>query len=168
MRIRPTEADDFVEIAALTNVFIRESATHFGYEEETVEGLRAVWEAARGTYPWLTVEVEGRFAAYAKSSVWRGRSAYRHTAETTIYVCEFARRRGVGRALYEAMLEELRGRGFHTAIAGITLPNEASVRLHESLGFAYVATFREVGWKFERWHDVGFWQVMLGEGAFGG
>ena len=162
MIIRPTEARDFGAIAELTNTFIRDTAIHFGYEEQTPGELRRPWEAAHATHPWLTVEIDGRFSGFAKSGVWRERAAYVRTAETTIYMCDFARRGGVGRALYSALLEELRARAFHWAIAGITLPNEASVRFHEALGYVYVGTFREVGWKFGRWHDVGFWERGIG------
>ena len=167
MIIRPTEAPDFPHVARLTNVYIRTSAIHFGDRDQSPEELRALWRDARATHPWYTAEVDGRFAGYAKSGAWRERAAYRRTAETAIYVEESARRTGVGRALYAALIDDLRARGFHTIVAGVTLPNEASVRFHESLGFRYVATFSEVGRKFDRWHDVGFWQLMLGDGSGG-
>lgn len=163
MVIRPAEARDFAAIADLTNTFIRDTAIHFGAVEQSPDELIAIWEATRPTHPWLIAELDGRFAGFAKAGVWRERAAYRRTAESAVYVATFARRRGVGRALYQSLIDDLRSRGFHTLVAGITLPNAPSVALHESVGFRHVATFSEVGHKFDRWHDVGFWQLMLDE-----
>lgn len=161
MDIRPTDERDFDAIAALTNTFIRGTAVHFGYEPVAGAELAQQWRDTRAVYPWLTAEIDGRFAGYAKAGVWRARTAYSWTTETTIYMEPHARGSGEGRRLYGALLEELRKRGFHSAIGGATLPNDASVRLHESLGFAFIGTAREAGYKLGTWHDVGFWQVML-------
>lgn len=164
MLLRPTTPTDFPAIAALTNHFILHTATHFGYDPVTPDELEEQWRATVGTYPWLTAEVDGRFAGYAKASSWRSRAAYQWTAEAGIYVEEEFRTRGVGKALYRALVEELRSRGFHSVVGGVTLPNPASARLHESLGFTFVGTFRDAGHKMGAWHDVGFWQLMLGDG----
>lgn len=160
LSIRPAREGDLAAMTDLTNHFIRETPIHFADEEETQESLKTAWEA-RGPYPWLVVESGGAFAGYAKAGVWRSRAAYAWTAETAIYVCQAARRQGIGRALYAALLETLRESGFHSAVAGITLPNEASVKLHEGLGFVSAGVVREAGFKFERWWDVGFWQKIL-------
>jgi phosphinothricin acetyltransferase len=93
--------------------------------------------------------------------VWREREAYAGTVETGVYVDPSFHRRGVGRALYAELFTRLRAAGFHTVIAGIALPNDASVRMHEASGFAHVGTCREVGRKFGQWWDVGFWQAPL-------
>ena len=122
----------------------------------------APWLEGREKHPWLAAELDGEFAGYAKAGVWRARDAYAKTAEVTVYVDERFHRRGVGRSLYAELFARLESLGFHTAVAGITLPNEGSVRLHEAMGFAYVGTFREVGRKFDAWHDTGWWQLMLG------
>lgn len=159
--IRPTQDHDFRPIADLTNHFIRETSIHFGDPEVSDAEVRDQWKADRAAYPWLTIDLDGAFAGYAKAGVWRARAAYRLTAETAIYMTPEARGRKLGRSLYAALLQELRTRGFHTAVAGITLPNEPSVRVHEAVGFRYVATFREVGRKFDAWWDVGFWQIPL-------
>lgn len=161
MIVRATIEADFPAIATLTNSFIRSTAIHFGYTEVTARELIEAWRSTCATYPWLTAEVGGAFAGYAKASVWRTREAYRWTAESGIYVEEPCRTRGVGRALYGALIDELRGRGFHSVIGGVTLPNPASVRLHESVGFEFVGRVREAGHKLGGWHDVGFWQLML-------
>jgi phosphinothricin acetyltransferase len=161
MRIRETHEGDFDAIAELTNRYIVGCAVHFAFEPVTPDELRAGWLDTRDTYPWLCVDVDDAFAGYAKAGPWRTRAAYQWTPEVGIYVDPRAHGRGVGTALYGALLDDLRRRGFHSAIGGITLPNEASVRLHESLGFTRVATFRHAGHKLGAWHDVGFWQIML-------
>ena len=161
MHIRATTPDDFGAMARLTNHYIRHTAVHFSTTDVTAADFEAHWRESHETYPWFTAEIDGVFAGYAKSGMWRERDAYRLTVETAIYVESDAHGKGVGRALYRALLDELRARGFHTAVAGATLPNDASVKFHESLGFNTVGVFREVGRKFDRWHDVIFWQKML-------
>lgn len=113
-------------------------------------------------HPWVSAEVDDVLVGFAKASTWRSRAAYAQTAEVAVYVEDGARGRGVGRALYVALLDELARLGYHLAVGGITLPNEASVRLHEAVGFEHVGTFRECGRKFDAWHDVGFWAKRIG------
>lgn len=178
MHIRPVRDDDFDAIAALTNRYIVGATTHFAYEPVTADELRDGWRKHRDRYPFLVAETPedpapnsaspqrapsgaSRFAGYAKAGPWRERAAYAWTPEVSIYIEPAAHRRGIGKTLYAALLTDLRTRGFHSAIAGITLPNPASIRLHESLGFTPVGTVRHAGWKLDAWHDVGFWQVML-------
>jgi phosphinothricin acetyltransferase len=160
--VRPFAAGDVAASNALTNHFIEHTAIHFAYEPASDAEFTATWSQSAGDYPWLVAEVDGAFAAYAKATRWRDRAAYSRTTETTVYVAPAHQGKGVGRAIYTQLLDTLRMRGFRTAIGGITLPNPASVRLHESLGFRHVGTFRGVGCKFGRWHDVGFWQVDFG------
>lgn len=161
MLIRDFGPDDVAPACALTNHFIRETAVHFGASPHTDREFEAVWMAGRKRYPWLAAEVDGRFAGYAKAGEWRAREAYRHTAEVSIYLDPSFHKRGIGRGLYGELLRRLRDSGFHTAVGGMTLPNEPSARLHEALGFRYVGAFREVGRKFDAWHDTGWWQIML-------
>jgi phosphinothricin acetyltransferase len=166
--VRAFEAQDVAPANALTNHFIAHTPIHFGLEVSTDEAFEALWRAGRERFPWLAAEVDGVFAGYCKAGLWRERAAYAHTVETGIYVAQSQRGRGVGVALYGALFEALSARGIHTVVAGITLPNEASVRLHERVGFSPVGVFREVGRKFDRWHDVGFWQRDLGRALTGG
>lgn len=161
MLIRDTTAADFPAIAALTNTFILNTTVHFGYEAVTPAELEQTWRDSSARYPWLTVECDGRFAGYAKAGPWRTRAAYQWTAEVGIYLESDFRGRGIGAALYAKLIDDLRARGFHSAIGGITLPNPASVRLHERLGFASVGVVRHGGHKFGQWLDVGFWQILL-------
>jgi phosphinothricin acetyltransferase len=114
-----------------------------------------------GSHAWLVAEREGGVVGYAYTTAFNQRPAYRWSASVSVYVAEAARGTGVGRALYEALFERLRDRGFRMACAGITLPNEASVGLHESLGFEQTGRNREIGWKQGAWRDVGWFQLAL-------
>jgi phosphinothricin acetyltransferase len=161
-RVRAVDDRDFDAIAALTNEYIANTPIHFGYEKVTGAELRDAWWPKHATYPYLVaVDEDDRFLGYAKAGAWRERAAYQWTAEVGIYVAANSHRRGVGRTLYAELIAQCKVRGFHTLVGGITLPNEASVRLHEALGFVKVAHFQCVGWKLGRWHDVGFWQLVL-------
>ena len=113
------------------------------------------------SHAWLVAEREGGVAGYAYATAFNERPAYRWSASVSVYIAEDARGQGIGRALYVALFERLRERGFRMACAGITLPNAASVGLHESLGFRLVGVNREIGWKHGAWHDVGWYQLEL-------
>lgn len=126
----------------------------------TLRIQESVKDGLRGP-PWLVWEEDERVLGFCYASTWKARSAYRHSVESTVYVHPDYLRRGIGLRLYEALLAELRLRGIHAVIGGIALPNAASIGLHERLGFEKVAHFREVGRKFDRWIDVGYWQLCL-------
>jgi L-amino acid N-acyltransferase YncA len=117
--------------------------------------------AVTAGYPWLIAELDGAAAGYAYASQHHGRPSYRWSADVTVYVSGAHHRRGVGRALYERLLELITQQGYYEACAGITLPNDASVGLHESLGFRSVGVYRDIAFKFGAWHDVGWWQKTL-------
>lgn len=160
--IRLAVAEDFAAIAAITNHYIRTTAIHFGSEDVTAEELRTLWTEKRDVYPWLVhVDADGAPAAYAKSGIWRSRAAYHWTTETGIYVRQDRCGQGLGLPLYRRLLAVLQAQGFHAAIGGIALPNVASVRLHERLGFVPSGVVPRAGRKFDRWHDVGFWHLGL-------
>jgi len=161
MLIRSAQDSDFEAIAKLTNYFIRETVIHFGTVEQAAEEMREQWRSTCDRYPFLVCEFDGRFAGYCKAYTWRSREAYTWTPECGVYVEEYARRRGAARALYTRLFEVLTAQGYHSVLAGIALPNEASIRLHESLGFVACGLTRDAGWKLGRWVDVGFWQKML-------
>jgi L-amino acid N-acyltransferase YncA len=118
-------------------------------------------EAISQTHPWLVDERDGELAGYAYASRHHNRSAYRWATDVTAYVSERHQRRGVARGLYERLFELVRAQGFTMACAGITLPNEASVGLHEAFGFEPVGVYRKVAWKLGEWRDVGWWQLEL-------
>lgn len=160
--IRQAEAGDAEAIARIYNPYVLDTTVTF--EEQAVspgqiaERLRGVGAAG---LPWLVDERDGRVAGYAYAGPWKARAAYRLTVECAVYVEAAAVGRGVGRALYGELLPLLRGRGAHAAVACLSLPNPASVALHERFGFEKVGHFREVGRKFGRWLDVGYWQLLL-------
>jgi phosphinothricin acetyltransferase len=118
-------------------------------------------EQVSASYPWLVAEEHGEVIGYAYASQHRERAAYRWAADVAIYVDRAHHRHGAGRALYEALFELLVAQGLHVACAGITLPNDASVGLHEALGFELVGIYRRIGWKAGAWRDVGWWQRQL-------
>jgi phosphinothricin acetyltransferase len=111
--------------------------------------------------PWLVWEEGAGILGFAYASKWKGRCAYRYSAEVTVYVEPTCTGRGIGSKLYEELLAALRERNFHAVIGGIALPNPTSISLHERLGFRKIAHFEQVGWKFGRWIDVGYWQLLL-------
>jgi phosphinothricin acetyltransferase len=113
------------------------------------------------SHAWLVAERDGKVVGYAYGTAFNERPAYRWSTSVSVYIAEDARGQGIGRALYQALFDRLRERGFHMACAGITLPNEASVALHEHLGFALVGVNREIGWKHGAWRDVGWYQMKL-------
>jgi len=159
--IRLAAASDFAAIAAITNHYIRTTAIHFGYDDVAADELRATWADRTVPYPWLVLDVDGEVAGYAKAGSWRTRTAYRWITETGIYLAPRFCGHGLGEPLYRRLLDVLRAQGFHAAIGGIALPNAASVRLHERLGFVACGVVPRAGRKFDAWHDVGFWQLLL-------
>jgi phosphinothricin acetyltransferase len=161
MKLRAATPDDAAVIADIYAPFVSGSAVSFETEPPDEAAMRARIEAGGGLYPWLVAEENGRLLGYAYAARFRERPAYRFAVETSVYLRADAAGRGLGGALYEPLLATLEGQGFTQAIAAITLPNEASVRLHERLGFERAGTYRQVGWKLGAWHDVGLWQRAL-------
>jgi phosphinothricin acetyltransferase len=159
MIIRLARDDDFDAIAAITNHYIATTTIHFAYEPITAEYVRALWRKS-DRHPWFVAD-DGGVLGYAKAGTWRDRAAYDWTTEVGLYIADASRGRGIGRQLYTKLLDELTARAFRSAIAGITLPNEASVKLHHELGFVSVGVVREAGWKHGRWNDVEFYQKPL-------
>jgi phosphinothricin acetyltransferase len=166
MMIRPVADDDFVAIASITNHYITTTPNHFAYEPITAEYLHELWRA-HDEHPWFVAGDRQGVIGYAKSGVWRERKAYSWTAEVGVYLSPHACGRGLGNGLYDALLDEMARRGFRSAIAGITMPNDASIALHKKHGFERVGLFRDAGWKFDGWRDVEFWQKRFATGPEG-
>jgi L-amino acid N-acyltransferase YncA len=161
--VRAADAQrDAAACAAIYAPYVTDSAISFELEPPDAAEMAARMESGSRTHPWLVFERNGEVAGYAYAGVHRTRAAYRWTAEVTAYVSQDHHRQGIGRALYEELLERLRTQNFRLAVAGITLPNDGSVGLHEAVGFEPVGVYRNIGWKFGRWHDVGWWQLDLG------
>jgi phosphinothricin acetyltransferase len=159
--IRLAAEADAEAFAAIYAPVVRDTAISFELTPPTPDDFRRRIRDVTAFAPWLVLEEDGRVAGYAYASSFRARPAYRFTIETTVYVHADHRGRGVGRSLYRALLACLRLQGFRRAIGGITLPNAASVALHEASGFTRCAVFAKVGFKFGAWHDVGFWELEL-------
>jgi L-amino acid N-acyltransferase YncA len=160
--VRSATAKDADVIAQIYSYYIRHTVITFEEEPVSAETMAArVADVQKASLPWLVAEVEGALAGYAYANKWKARSAYRYSVEATIYLQHGQKRRGIGKRLYLELLSLLREQGIHVVIGGVALPNEASVALHEKLGFERVATFRQVGFKHDRWVDVGYWQLVL-------
>jgi phosphinothricin acetyltransferase len=154
LELRDAEGGDAAAIARIYRPFVEDSAVSFEVDAPDDAEMAARIEAARARYAWLVAIVDGRVVGYAYAGAHRARAGYRFSVETSAYVDDGARGRGVGRALYDALLDRLVARGFCSAYAGIVLPNDASVALHRAVGFVDVGVFRRVGWKLGRFHDV--------------
>ncbi len=161
-QIRPALADDGPALARIYNHYIRETVVTF--EERPVDGAemqQRVADLQGQDLPWLVICRSGAVLGYAYAAPWRSRSAYRFSVETTIYLEPSATGQGLGRRLYQALLDQLQNTPVTEAIGGIALDNPASCALHEALGFEKVAHFARVGYKFQRWIDVGYWQRAI-------
>jgi phosphinothricin acetyltransferase len=164
MQVRTATEEDLVRVREIVNHYIEHSVFNFRTEPQSSHELRSAWAQRHQRFPWLVAVIDDRVIGVAYAGPWNERAAYRWTVETTVYVEGSAHRRGVGDALYTELLDRLRRQGFHSAVAVIALPNDASVRLHERHGFDCVGQLREAGFKHHAWHDVGFWQCLLVSG----
>ncbi len=159
--IRAATADDAADVLAIYAPVVRDSVATFEVEPPDVDEMaRRITEVTQ-RYPWLVLERDGRVAGYAYAATYHPRPAYDWSCEVSVYVGAGARRTGAGRALLEELLARLTRAGFVNAMARISLPNDASVRLFESLGFERTGTARGIGYKLGRWIDVGEWQREL-------
>ena len=162
LKVRAADAEDGAAIAAIYRPYVEDSIVSFETDAPDEHAMRGRIEAGGALYPWLAaVDEAGMVVGYAYASAFRPRPAYRYTVETTIYVRRGLHRRGVGSLLYRPLLAMLEAQGFTQAFGAITLPNPASVALHERLGFARAGTYTKVGWKQDGWWDVGLWQRPL-------
>lgn len=162
IRMRDAVAADAAAIAAIYNVHVRGTIVTFELDEvDAAEMQRRMQQGRDLGLPWLVAESGGDVIGYAYAGQWKARAAYARTVESSIYLADAARGRGLGKRLYGELIARLRERGIHVVIGGVSMPNAASVALHESFGFKPIGAFREVGWKLGRWIDVGYWQLLL-------
>lgn len=159
MTIRDASAADAPACAAIYAPYVLDTAITFESEPPSAAEMAGRIAAA---HAWLVLEADGRVVGYAYGGQHKARPAYRWACEVSVYLEPGRRRTGGGRALYEALLRRLADRGFRTAVAGMTLPNDASVGLHAALGFQPVGTYRRIGWKHGTWHDVAWVQRAIG------
>jgi phosphinothricin acetyltransferase len=161
MLIRIATADDAGAVRDIYAPVIETSATSFELTVPSRDDMAARITDRLPAHPWLVADDAGTVAGYAYAGRFSARPAYDWSVETSVYIAEAAQGKGVGRALYAALLAVLTAQGYRRAMAGIALPNPASVRLHERVGFEPVGVYRAVGWKLGAWHDVGWWQRGL-------
>jgi phosphinothricin acetyltransferase len=160
--IRSAVAADAAQVAAIYNHFVLTSTITFEEEPvEVVELARRIADIQTNGLPWLVAARGEQIVGFAYANRWKTRAAYRFSTEVTVYVRDGLSRSGVGSRLYADLFAALKSLGAHAVIGGVALPNEASVRLHERFGFKKVAHFNEVGFKFNRWIDVAYWQLIL-------
>jgi phosphinothricin acetyltransferase len=159
--IRPVKSNDALGICGIYNYYIKETVITF---EETPVSIKEMENRIRNVsaaYPWLVWEEEGALIGYAYVNKWKDRSAYSFSVEDSIYLKQGYEHKGLGRKLLTRLLDEVKKTNIHAIVAGITLPNEQSVGLHETLGFKKIAQFNEIGFKSNRWLDVGYWELLL-------
>lgn len=162
--IRPVELSDAAAIADIYNYYIDETIITFEYDRVDGEEIASRIAAVTGEgFPWIcyTNDETGELLGYAYAGKWRKRIAYRFVVESAIYLRKDSTGQGIGRKLYEELFKLLRESGIRRVVAGISLPNEASVAAHRSMGFRHVGVFEKVGFKFDRWIDADFWQLDL-------
>ena len=160
--IRSATTDDANAICDIYNHYIRNTIVTFEEQPVSIEEMKSRIIDITDSLPWLVSEEQGNVFVFAYASKWNSRCAYKFSVESTVYLSAGLTGQGKGRPLYEALILDVRSRSLHTVIGGVALPNPASVALHEKMGFKKVAHFKEVGWKFDRWIDVGYWELVLG------
>jgi phosphinothricin acetyltransferase len=161
MNHRLANRDDVAAMLAISNWAALHTPANFAIEPETLEAWTRSWEETQRMYPWLVAMAGTDILGFAKASPHKSRCAYAWSAELSVYVHPNHHGKGVGRSLYDRLIPILKAQGYVTLLAGITTPNPASERLHTSVGFRRVGLFERVGWKFDQWHDVSYWQCNL-------
>jgi len=161
--IRSVAKEDAASIADIYNYYVTDTVITFETQAITAEDmLQRITKIQSDNLPWLVAEDNnGKVIGYAYASKWRERFAYRFSVEVTVYLAPNSSGKGIGTKLYQALFAQLEQRSIHSVIGGITLPNQGSIALHEKFGLEKVAHFKEVGYKFDQWLDVGYWQGML-------
>ena len=159
--IRTAKLEDASRLCSIYNHYVENSIVTFEEEAVTTQDMQDRIGLASEKYPWLVYDLGAALAGYAHASPWKSRCSYRFSVETTIYLTPNQQGRGIGSDLYRRLITELRKTSCHSLIAGIALPNDTSIAFHEKLGFEKIGHFKEVGWKFEKWIDVGYWELLL-------
>lgn len=159
--IRPVNIDDAEALLGIYNYYVEHSAVTFDLEPISIEAFKSKIALITANYPFIVFEDQDEILGYAYGSQFRPRPAYRFTVESTVYVKHNVHGRQIGSKLYKVLLELLKEGGFHVVIGVLTLPNTASEKLHERFGFRLVGHFKELGLKFDSWHDIGLYQLML-------
>jgi phosphinothricin acetyltransferase len=159
--IRNVKLSDASALAQIYNYYVKNTPITFEETPIAIDEMQARIEGITASLPWFVFETHKGVIGYAYANKWKTRVAYRYSVESTVYLDPTEIGKGIGKKLYSQLLSDLKARSVHCVIAGIALPNLPSVGLHEKCGFEKVAHFQEVGWKFETWIDVGYWEIIL-------
>jgi phosphinothricin acetyltransferase len=162
IRIRTAKEDDLPRLLEIYNDIIINTTAVYDYEPHTIEMRKQWWETKKSLgFPVFVAEDEGHISGFSSIGPFRAWAAYKYSVENSVYVASDARGKGIGKLLIPPLLDASKSLGMHTVIAGIDATNEASIKLHKRFGFEEVAHFKQVGWKFERWLDLTFLQLMI-------
>ena len=148
-------------MAGIYNYYIANTTVTFEEEPVSIQEMKERIAAVQEKYPWLVYEQDGEVIGYAYASAWKSRCAYRYSVESSVYLKNGLSRKGIGSALYGELLSRLKDMGLHGVIGGMALPNDECLALHKKFGFEPVAHFKEVGFKFNKWIDVAYWEKIL-------
>ena len=162
--IRNVDIEDSKSLSDIYNYYVEKTIITFDEEPISADYMEGqIEEVQTSKLPWLVAEENNKVIGYAYASKWKGRCSYRFSVEITIYLDQNFKGKGFGTKLYQALFDELAKTDMHVAIGGISLPNPESIKLHEKFGMEKVAHFKEVGYKFNEWIDVGYWQREIKE-----
>jgi len=159
--IRIATQNDANAICAIYNYYIKNTCITFEENSITISEMKYRIKSISKEFPWLIYEENDLILGYAYATHWKTRSSYKYSAEVTIYLNKDAKNNHIGTKLYTALLTTLKEKNYRVLIAGIALPNAISIALHEKLGFKKVAHFKNIGYKFNHWIDVAYWQLEL-------
>jgi L-amino acid N-acyltransferase YncA len=162
-RIRCVTPDDAAQIHSIYRPYVTSTSISFELNEPSVDEVRRRIADISTRYPWFVCCLPEGIAGYAYATRHRERAAYQWDVEVSAYVRTDHHHRGIGSGLYSVLFKVLKGLGYYNAFAGISLPNAASVAFHEKMGFQKIGVFKDAGYKFDAWHDVGWWQLALRE-----
>jgi len=161
--VRVVKIQDAEQITEIYNYYILHSTFTFEESPISAKEMSKRIQTNISTLPWVVYEKDAQIFGYAYASPWKARSAYLHSAEITVYLKQGESNKGLGKLLYSDLIQRLKKMKYRAIMGGIALPNEASIALHEKLGFEKVAHFKKVGFKFNQWIDVGYWQLLVDE-----
>ena len=159
--IRDITINDAAKICDIYNYYIVNTIVTFEESKVSETEMMLRIEETTKKLPWIVFEKGEEILGYACASQWKSRCAYKYSLESTVYLKRGAEGDGIGSQLYGQLIDRIRNKNYHAVIGGISLPNTASIALHEKFGFEKIAHFKEVGYKFDKWIDVGYWELIL-------
>lgn len=159
--VRPITLEDAKAVVEIYNYYIANSTATFEMEPIDEKEMQRRIKSISASYPYFVFEENNTILAYAYASQWKPRKAYKHTVESSVYLHPDAKGKGIGTLIYDQLIKQLSQMDIHAVIGGVSLPNDASVALHEKFGFEKIGQFKQVGYKFNQWIDVGYWELIL-------